>query len=53
MKTYNTKTIQMAFALLLANEPNISRAEEKEFLTNGICQVGNTIHAHDPYNLLG
>ena len=53
MKTYNTRTVQMAFAQLLANEPNISRTEEKEFLTNGICRVGDTLHCHDPYNLLG
>jgi hypothetical protein len=53
MKTYNVKTIQMAFALLLANEPNITRGQEQIFLKYGLVEIEDTIHAHDPYNLLG
>ena len=43
----------MAFALLLANEPNITRGQEQIFLKYGLVEIEDTIHCHDPYNLLG
>ena len=52
IETYNTKTVQMALSLLLANEPNATSGQKHIFLKYGVVEIGETIHTHNPYNLI-